>query len=535
MAEALVQSGSGLHLHEQPSTTASPHQALAAVSLLLLCPLLLLLLARFAITTTSRERQLAKLPSPPSRLPVIGHLHLVGSHPHVSLRDLDARHGRGGGLMLLRLGAVPTLVVSSPRAAQAVLRTHDHAFASRSGSAVTDILFYGSSDIAFSPYGEHWRNIRKIVTTQLLTVKKVRAYRFIREHEVRLVIEKIGEAAAMGKAVDLSWLLPLFTNDIMCNIVTGKLFMEEGRRNKLFRELTEANSKLLGGFNLEDYFPSMGRLGVVRRLVCAKAEKVSKRWDDLLDRLIDGHASKSVANDGNDDKITDLIDVLLSIQQQYGLTRDNVKAILVDMFQAGTDTSSIVLEYAMAELMRKPYLMTKLQDEVRRIVPGANGMVTEDDLSSMTYLKAVIKETLRLHPPLVLLVPHLSLADCEIEGYTIPAGTRVIINAWAIGRDASSWERADEFVPERFVEGSSTAEVDYNGNNFLFLPFGSGRRMCPGMNFATSTMEIMLANLMYHFDWKLPAGYVNVDMTESFGVTVHRKEKLLLVPVQPSH
>ncbi|CAL5035403.1 unnamed protein product [Urochloa decumbens] len=477
MAEALVQSG--LHLHEQLMSTAHPRQALV-VSLLVLCPLLLLL-ARFATTgkaTTSRERLLAKLPSPPTRLPVIGHLHLVGSLPHVSLRDLVERHGHGG-LMLLRLGAVPTLVVSSPRAAQAVLRTHDHAFASRKGSAVTDILFYGSSDIAFSPYGEHWRNIRKIVTTQLLTVKKVRAYRFVREHEVRLVMEKTGEAAAMGKAVDLSGLLLFFTNEIMCNIVSGKLFMEEGRRNKLFRELTEANSKLLGGFNLEDYFPSMGRLGVVRKVVCAKAKKVSKRWDDLLDRLIDGHDSKSVANHG-DEKISDLIDVLLSIQQQYGLTRDNVKAILVDMFQAGTDTSSIVLEYAMAELMRKPRLMEKLQAEVRGIVPRGNDMVTEDDLNSMSYLKAVIKETLRLHPPVVLFVPHLSLADCDIEGYTIPAGTRVIINGWAIGRDTSSWERADEFVPERFMEGSSTANVDYSGNDFLFLPFGSGRRMCPG-------------------------------------------------------
>ncbi|RCV32795.1 hypothetical protein SEVIR_7G017300v4 [Setaria viridis] len=529
MAQALVQSGLGLH---QQLTTASP-QALAVSLLVVFCPLLLLL-ARFATTakaTTPREKLLAKLPSPPSRLPVIGHLHLVGSLPHVSLRDLTAKHGRGG-VMLLRLGAVPTLVVSSARAAQAVLRTHDHLFASRPRSVVTDILFYGSSDIAFSPYGEHWRNIRKIVTTQLLTVKKVRAYRFVREHEVRLVMEKIGESAALGKAVDLSRLLPSFTNEIMCNIVSGKLFKDEGR-NKLFRELTEANSQLLGGFNLEDYFPRLGRLGVVRRVVCAKAEKVHKRWDDFLDMLIDGHASKSVANCSDDNKISDLIDVLLSIQQQYGLTRDNVKAILVDMFQAGTDTSSIVMEYAMAELMQKPCLMTKLQAEVRRIVPRGKDMVTEDDLNSMTYLKAVIKETLRLHPPLVLLVPHLCLADCDIEGYTIPAGTRVIINGWAIGRDASSWERADEFEPERFMEGSSIAAVDYNGNDFLFLPFGSGRRMCPGTNFAISTMEIMLANLMYHFDWKLPDGYMNVNMTESFGVTVHRKEKLLLIPVQP--
>jgi cytochrome P450 len=152
-----------------------------------------------------------------------------------------------------------------------------------------------------------------------------------------------------------------------------------------------------------------------------------------------------------------------------------------------------------------------------------------------TWLQKMIKETLRLHPPLVLLVPHLCLADCDTEGYTIPAGTRVLINGWAISRDASSWERADEFVPERFMEGSSTATADYNGNDFLFLPFGIGRRMCPGMNFAISTIEIMLANLMYRFDWKLPAGSMNVDMTESFGVTVHRKEKILLIPVQPSH
>ncbi|PAN37114.1 hypothetical protein PAHAL_7G046500 [Panicum hallii] len=374
MAQALAQSG----LHEQPGTASSSQVPPLVVPLLVICPLLLLL-ARFATTAkpaTPREKLLAELPSPPSRFPVIGHLHLVGSLPHVSLRDLAAKHGRDG-LMLLRLGSVPTLVVSSPRAAQAVLRTHDHVFASWPGSAVTDILFYGSSDIAFSPYGEHWRNIRKIVTTQLLTVKKVRSYRFIREHEVRLVMEKIGETSTIGKAVDLSGLLPFFTNDIMCTIVSGKLFKEEGR-NKLFRELTDANSKLLGGFNLEDYFPSMARLGVVRRVVCAKAEKVIKRWGNFLDTLIAGHVSKSLVNHG-DGKISDYIDVLLSVEQEYGLTRDNIKAILVDMFQAGTDTSSIVLDFAMAKLIQKPWLMTKLQAEVRRTVPSGNHMVTEDD------------------------------------------------------------------------------------------------------------------------------------------------------------
>lgn len=498
---------------------------------------------RFSTTTTSTSRSagklLNKLPSPPWKLPVIGHLHhLVGSLPHVSLRDLARKHGHDG-LMLLHLGAVPTLIVSSPRAAQAVLRTHDHVFASRTYSAVTDILFYGSSDVAFSPYGEYWRQVKKIATTHLLTVKKVRSYRRARQLEVRLVMAKIGEAAAASTAVDLSELLNSFSNDIVCHAVSGNFSRDEGR-NKLFRELVEANSKLIGGFNLEDYFPSLGRMDVVRRVVCAKAEKVKKRWDELLDRLIDDHATKPssaavLQKHLHDDEESDFIDVLLSVQQEYSLTRDNIKAQLVVMFEAGTDTSFIVLEYAMVELMQKPQLMAKLQAEVRGSVPKGKEIITEDDLmiSGMAYLKAVIKETLRLHPPAPLLVPHLSMADCDVEGYTVPSGTRVIVNGWALGRDASCWESAGEFLPERFMEGGSSAAVDYKGNDFHFLPFGTGRRICPGINFAIATIEIMLANLMYHFDWELPEAGSVIDNAESFGLTVHRKEKLLLVPVLP--
>lgn len=524
-------------LHESQAVASSVYSLL----LMVLCPLILLLLKsailRFATTTTSTStsagKLLNKLPSPPWKLPVIGHLHhLVGSLPHVTLRDLARKHGHDG-LMLLHLGAVPTLIVSSPRAAQAVLRTHDHVFASRPYSAVTDILFYGSSDVAFSPYGEYWRQVKKISTTHLLTVKKVRSYCRARQQEVRLVMAKIGEAAAARTAVDLSDLLNSFTNDIVCHAVSGKFFRDEGR-NKLFRELVEANSMLLGGFNLEDYFPSLGRMDVVRRVVCAKAEKVKKKWDELLDRLIDDHATKPQQHLHSDEE-RDFIDVLLSVQQEYSLTRDNIKAILVVMFEGGTDTSFIVLEYAVVELIQKPQLMAKLQAEVRGSVPKGKEIVTEDDLmiSGMAYLKAVIKETLRLHLPGPLLVPHLSMADCDVEGYTVPSGTRVIVNGWALGRDASYWESAEEFAPERFMEGGSSAGVEYKGNDFHFLPFGTGRRICPGINFAIATVEIMLANLMYHFDWELPEAGSVIDMAESFGLTLHRKEKLLLVPVPP--
>jgi cytochrome P450 len=206
------------------------------------------------------------------------------------------------------------------------------------------------------------------------------------------------------------------------------------------------------------------------------------------------------------------------------------------MFAAGTDTSSLVLELAMAELMRNPQQMAKLQEEVRKHTPEGQETVEEEDLGSMPYLKAVVKETLRLHPPAPLLLPRLSMADCIVHGYYVPSGTRVIVNTWALGRDPASWEKPEEFMPERFVEGGSAAGVDFKGNHFQFLSFGAGRRICrPGLNFGMATVEIMLANLMYCFDWQLPVGMEekDVDMTEVFGLTVPPKEKLMLVPKLP--
>lgn len=201
------------------------------------------------------------------------------------------------------------------------------------------------------------------------------------------------------------------------------------------------------------------------------------------------------------------------------------------MFAAGTDTSYIALEFAMSELIRKPHLMTKLQDEVRKNT--TTKMVSEDDLNNMPYLKAVVKETLRLHPPVPLLLPRLSMAQCNANGYTIPANTRVIINVWALGRDARCWENSEEFMPERFMDSGDTIDnVDFKGTNFQFLPFGAGRRICPGMNFGMASVELMLSNLMYCFDWELPVGMDkdDVDMTDQFALTMARKEKLYLIP-----
>jgi cytochrome P450 len=200
------------------------------------------------------------------------------------------------------------------------------------------------------------------------------------------------------------------------------------------------------------------------------------------------------------------------------------------MFEAGTDPTYMALDFAMAELMRNPKTMAKLQAEVRRCASKGKEIVTEEDLSSMSYLKAVMKESMRLHAPGPLLIPHFSMAECDVEGYTIPSGTRVILNVWALGRDPTCWESAEEFMPERFMEEAMDAASDLQGNDFRLLPFGSGRRMCPGINFTTATFETILANLIYHFNWELPPGTTGIDMTESYGIDVHRKEKLLVVP-----
>ena len=199
------------------------------------------------------------------------------------------------------------------------------------------------------------------------------------------------------------------------------------------------------------------------------------------------------------------------------------------MFAAGTDTSSTFLEWAMTELLRHPRVMNKLQKEVRGIVGSKTDVLTEDDLVAMPYLKAVIKETLRLHPPLPLLVPRLSTQDVEINGYNIKAKTQVIINAWHIGRDPKVYDKPEDFEPERFLN----SEIDYKGNDFQLIPFGAGRRVCPGIQFAMAVNEIALANIVHKFDWELPGGASgeDLDTTESTGITVHRKYPLRAVAI----
>uniref|UniRef100_A0A0D9YNE9 Cytochrome P450 n=1 Tax=Oryza glumipatula TaxID=40148 RepID=A0A0D9YNE9_9ORYZ len=316
------------------------------------------------------------------------------------------------------------------------------------------------------------------------------------------------------------------------------------RKNDLYllptlRELTE-QMKLLGGFSLDDLFPSSWLASAIGGRA-RRAEANSRKLYELMDCAIRQHqqqrAEAAVVDGGagvEDDKNQDLIDVLLNIQKQgeleTPLTMEQIKAVILDLFSGGSETSATTLQWAMSELIKNPMVMQKTQAELRDKL-RRKPTVTEDDLSGLKYVKLIIKETLRLHPVVPLLVARECRESCKVKGYDVPKGTTIFVNVWAIGRDPKYWDDAEEFRPERFEHST----VDFKGVDLEFIPFGAGRRICPGMAFAEAIMELLLAALLYHFDWELSNGMAasELDMTEEMGITVRRKNDLHLRPILP--
>ncbi|XP_027931797.1 cytochrome P450 71D10-like [Vigna unguiculata] len=456
------------------------------------------------------------LPPGPRTLPFIGNLYqLVGSLPHHSLKLLADKYGP---LMHLKLGEVSNIVVTSPEIVLEVMKTHDVNFSYRPNLASSRIVSYNNINIAFSQYGEYWRQVRKICTVELLTTKRVQSFQSVREEEVAELVKKV--AASEGCAINLTQSIFPMTYGIVARAAFGK----KSKYQQVFISKIEEQLKLMGGFSLSDLYPSSK---VLEMMANVKFEKIHNEIDRVLQDIIEEHRNRSKC-----EVVEDLVDVLLKYQQENDseslLIDDNIKAIIQDIFVGGGETSSSVVEWGMSELIRNPRVMEKAQAEVRRVY-GRKGYVDETKIQQLEYLKSIIKETLRLHPPVPLLIPRESRDKCEINGYEIPSKTRVIINAWAIGRNHEYWTDAESFKPERFLNNS----IDFKGADFAFIPFGGGRRICPGITFAIPNIELPLAQLLYHFDWKLPNNMKNeeLDMTESGGITLRRKNDLYLIPV----
>ncbi|KAI0524726.1 hypothetical protein KFK09_004109 [Dendrobium nobile] len=472
----------------------------------------------------ANSQKVALVPSPP-RLPFIGNLHQLGSIPHRSLHKLSKQHGP---LMLLQLGSFRTLVVSSPKIVEEVIRNNDIVFATRPMTKLTDALSNNKNDIAFAPYGENWRQMKKLARTHLLSSQKVKSLSFARAEELSLLLEKVADETSRGNGVvKLTEMLNSYVTKLITRVILGSWITEE--KKALWSKLSHESSTLVFQAFFEDFFPNLKWLDVLCGLD-RKLKNYTKNRDATFDAIIKNHGHESKEVNGKNS--TYFIDTLLDLQNDsslgFVLTDDHIRGLILDMIIAGIDTTFATLDWCMTELVRNPKMMKKVKDELRKVAHGED-MISEELLGQLCYLKVFIKEVIRLHPSSPLLLPRESLEECQIQGYNIPKQTRLVINAWAFGRDKSYWEAPEQFKPERFFDSN----VDYKGKDFYFIPFGVGCRICPGMDFSMVVIEIALANLVHCFDWSLPSGITieDMDMIECAGVISSRKQKLELVPI----
>ncbi|KAM7525628.1 hypothetical protein LguiA_015530 [Lonicera macranthoides] len=417
------------------------------------------------------------------------------------------------------------VVVTSPEVARQVLKDHDATFANWDVLAASRTNEHGAIDIVWSSYGPQWRMLRKVTVHGMLGIGALNSVIGLREREIRNTIRyfysRVGSPINVGEQMFLT-VLNVITNMLWGGTVQGK---ERGSVGAEFRKVVAEVTAQLGRPNVSDFFPGLGWLDL--QGIKRKMEDFMQRLDRIFDAIIDQRLKMDGEGRGDDAKkeSKDFLQTLLEKKEEgdakVPLSMDHIKSLLMDMVVGGTDTTSNTIEFALAEMMNKPQIMKKAQQELDTIV-GKNNMVEEFHIQKLPYLNAIMKEVLRLHPVLPLMVPHCPSETCVISGYTIPKGARVFVNVWGIHRDPSFWENPLDFLPERFLGGD---KGDYSGNDFNYFPFGSGRRICAGIVMAERMVMFSLASLVHSFEWKMAEGE-ELDLTEKFGIVLKMKVPL---------
>ncbi|CAN6463827.1 unnamed protein product [Victoria cruziana] len=476
------------------------------------------------------RRKLPLPPGPPS-LPIIGHMHMMDRLTHTGLARLA---GKYGGVMFLRLGFLPTVVISTPEAAREVLKEQDGIFSNRPQTQTIRYLTYDCADMAFANYGPFWRQMRKVCVMKLFSRKRAESWTSARSEIDGFIRTLAGKA---GCRVNLGEMVFALTRNVTFKAAFGAAFEDD---QNVFISILQEFSKLFGAFNITDFVPWLERFdlqGLNKRL-----EKARGSLDRFIDRIIDDHlAVAGSKTEQNSDMVDELLAFLGDAASagavdapdesvpSINLTRAHIKAIVMDVMFGGTETVASAIEWAMAELMHNPVEMHKLQEELKREV-GLDRQVQEGDIERLGHLKRAVKETLRLHPPIPVLL-HETAEETELMGYRVPARCRVMINAYAIGRNREAWTDADKFMPDRFI---GEGVPDFKGSHFELIPFGSGRRSCPGMQLGLYTLELAVARMVHSFDWSLPDGMKpeEMDMRDVFGLTAPRATQLEAVPTR---
>ncbi|KAF5202627.1 Cytochrome p450 [Thalictrum thalictroides] len=475
------------------------------------------------------REELGQLPPGPRGLPVVGNVFQLGWAPHVSFAELARKHG---AIMTIRLGIMRTVVISSNDVAREMFKNHDMVLAGRKIYESMKGKKGNEGSLITAQYGSHWRMLRRVCTSEFFVTSRLDAMKGVRGRCVNKMVQYVEEASEGGtNAIDIGRYIFLMSFNLIGNLMFSKDLLDpKSKRGAAFFYHAGKVMDFAGKPNVADFLPLLRWLDPqgIRRKTQFHVERAFNIAGGFIKERME-----SEMNDVSGEKKKDFLNVLLDFQgngiDEPAFTARTINVIVLEMFTAGTDTTTSTLEWAMAELIRHPKAMRKVQEELRGVVKSFRE-VEENYLEKLPYLKAIIKETLRLHPPLPFLVPHMAMDTCKMLGYYIPKETQVLVNVWAIGRDPETWKDPLVFTPERFLEMDS---VDYKGRNFEYLPFGSGRRMCPAIPLASRVLPLALGSLLHSFDWVLPDGLKpeNMDMSERMGITLRKAVPLKAIPV----
>ncbi|PIA29067.1 hypothetical protein AQUCO_06300028v1 [Aquilegia coerulea] len=393
--------------------------------------------------------------------------------------------------MTVRLGTMRTIVISSSDVAREMFKNHDTELAGRKiYEAMRGKEGDSEGSIILAQYGPHWRMLRRLCTSEFFVKSRLDSTLMLREKCVCGMVRYILEVCEGGtnNAIDIGRYIYLMSFNLIGNLIFSMDLLDPNSRTgaEFFYHAGKIMDLAVKP-NIADFFPML-------------------RWLDP--QRIKGKLEHESNDDAGANK-KDFLDVLLNfrgdgVEEPVMFSPRVINATVMEMFIAGTDTTTSTLEWAMAELLQNPTAMIKVQDELRGVLDiNSQGVLGENDMKRLPYLTAVIKETLRLHPPLPCLVPHMAMDTCKMLGYYIPKETQVLVNVWAIGRDPKLWKDPLVFKPERFLEMNM---VDFKRHNFEYLPFGSGRRICPAIPLVSLVLPLALGSLLYLFNWVLPNG-----------------------------
>ncbi|KAM7507805.1 hypothetical protein LguiA_018258 [Lonicera macranthoides] len=480
-----------------------------------------LLLVLFNTLNNKTQKIYKNLPPTPPSLPIIGHLHLLKDPLHQTLHSLSLKYGP---IIRLRFGLRKVLIVTSPQLVEECFTKNDIVFANRPRLILEKHLNYDYTTMGAAPYGDLWRRLRRVSASELFSPARLAATAEVRQEVVRLMAREVAKGCGEGVGkVNLKLKFSEVSINVISMLMMGKRYYGEDVADPIvaviFRDLMKEFLELLKLSNVGDFLPFLRWLdlqGMERRMM-----ELREKMDKFLQEIVDEHrrnlcVGKEFGGSEEARSLTMVDNLLLLQKTEPEFYPDQIiKGLIMIMLVAGTESSHLTMEWAMSLLLNHPQTLQKLKIEIDNNI-GHHRLLEEDDLCKLPHLQNIITETLRLYTPIPLLVPHHASEDCIVGGYDVPKGTMLLVNAWAIHRDPKVWEDPTEFKPDRFEEECGPFDI---------VPFGTGRRGCPGVGLANRMVGLVLGTLIQGFEWETIGGET-VDMSSSAGISLSKLKPL---------